>query len=289
MKINGSREHHPGFSIVEMLVVVAVIGILAGLLLPAIQMTRESARRTRCSNKLRQLGLGVHGYRELHGGSFGDRWVHFFDEAEDTDRWDYWSWSVPILPFIEQDALHDAIDESVRPMDTDRNLLATPLSAFRCPSESGSESERFREMGTFESVTVPLQNYGLNIFSGTESLSQVTDGLSRTLMLGETVVSMVDLPEGRGHFASTWCCMLAGFKRFENAYFVFPWVFYQFGVVPPREALFNAASSHHPGGASSVMFDGSVHFLSSDIDRDVVGALAVGNDGLPLSNEWMQD
>ena len=93
-----------GFTLVELLVVIAIIGILVALLLPAVQAAREAARRTQCTNNLKQLGLAVHNYENTNkelppggltptGGSYGH------------------SWWVRILPYIEQGNVYDKFDQ----------------------------------------------------------------------------------------------------------------------------------------------------------------------------------
>ena len=91
------------FTLVELLVVVAIIGILIALLLPAIQAAREAARRSACSNNLRQFGLGIHNYADRYkcfpiGGSWG------------SDHYPHENWQVALLPFMDNAALYDAID-----------------------------------------------------------------------------------------------------------------------------------------------------------------------------------
>ena len=86
-----------GFTLVELLVVIAIIGILIGMLLPAVQMVRESARRITCANHIRQLGLSMHNYESAQE-HLPSGW------AEDG-----FTWGIEILPHIEQQNLYSTI------------------------------------------------------------------------------------------------------------------------------------------------------------------------------------
>src|SRR3954471_12289182 len=107
------RRISRAFTLVELLVVIAIIGVLVSLLLPAVQAAREAARRTQCSNGLKQFGLALHNYADVfkrfpprRGGSTG---AGSSDSARLTGNWDRLSAFVPLLPFIEQKPLADAI------------------------------------------------------------------------------------------------------------------------------------------------------------------------------------
>lgn len=136
-----------GFTLVELLVVIAIIGILIGMLLPAVQQVREAARRTDCSNKLRQIGLAVHNY----AGVFGERFP-MLGEAEEGGHW-----SAFILPFMEMNNTHDTLSfgtvdwassaavggaspESANPRDRQIAACEATNDLFRCPSTSLPES-----------------------------------------------------------------------------------------------------------------------------------------------------
>jgi prepilin-type N-terminal cleavage/methylation domain-containing protein/prepilin-type processing-associated H-X9-DG protein len=130
-----------GFTLVELLVVITIIGILIALLLPAVQAAREAARRTQCTNSLKQLALGCLNHESANQrfptGGWGYDWMG------DADRGSDWrqpgGWLYNILPYIEQQPLHD-IGMGMTPWNgTDKKtanaqILATALGAFYCPS-----------------------------------------------------------------------------------------------------------------------------------------------------------
>jgi prepilin-type N-terminal cleavage/methylation domain-containing protein/prepilin-type processing-associated H-X9-DG protein len=95
------RGERSGFTLVELLVVIAIIGVLVALLLPAVQAAREAARRSDCSNKLKQLGIALHNCHDTYN-SFPPGMVD-----DDTGTF---GWAVAILPFMEQKPLYDQID-----------------------------------------------------------------------------------------------------------------------------------------------------------------------------------
>src|SRR5262245_49892018 len=92
------RRH--GFTLVELLVVIAIIGVLVALLLPAVQSARESARRSQCSNHLKQLGLGAQNFHDVRNFLPPNRISQ--PPPAIADGVDYLTWAVVIMPFIEQ-------------------------------------------------------------------------------------------------------------------------------------------------------------------------------------------
>jgi len=126
------------FTLIELLMVIAIVGILLALLLPAVQFARESARRSQCANNLHQIAVGMIEHEELHGhfptGGWGYAWVGMPDEG--YDRQQPGGWIYGVLPFLEQDGLR-ALGKGETGIEREQasaRRLAIPLAVMNCPS-----------------------------------------------------------------------------------------------------------------------------------------------------------
>lgn len=125
---NSKRPRRFGFTLVELLVVIAIIGILVGLLLPAVQAAREAARRMQCQNNMKQLGLALHNHMDTYG-SLPPGCVNSdtTDNRYKTGGWQHgqnqigWHWLAMVLPYVEQPALWEQVQECNAAMATTSN------------------------------------------------------------------------------------------------------------------------------------------------------------------------
>ncbi|MEN6451322.1 MAG: DUF1559 domain-containing protein [Thermoguttaceae bacterium] len=127
-----------GFTLVELLVVITIIGILIALLLPAVQAAREAARQLQCKNNLKQIALGCLNHEQQQGfypsNGWSARWVG--DPDRGFDRRQPGGWTYNVLPFIEQQPLHDlGIGMPAATKSAQAAIMVqTPLSALYCPT-----------------------------------------------------------------------------------------------------------------------------------------------------------
>ncbi|WP_425617440.1 DUF1559 domain-containing protein [Anatilimnocola sp. NA78] len=150
------------FTLVELLVVIAIIGVLVALLLPAVQSAREAARRTKCANHLRQIGIAVHLFedsnRKLPINRYGDYDDHmaFGGPYENSSSW---SWLASILPYLEQANITNTGDIPNRQLNQ-TPIIETAVAVFFCPSDELGRIKVYNEQTRYlRPLRTGLTNY----------------------------------------------------------------------------------------------------------------------------------
>jgi len=271
-----------GFALVELLLVLGVIGILIGLLLPAVQQARGSASRIACLNNLKQIGLALHNYHDSYGRFPPPDQVPWFD-----DQFPGPGWMVRILPQMEQDGLYqDAVDAFRRdpnPLDNPPHIgLATVVRSYVCPVDSRLLVPLTDQLGVRAAFTSyigigggipPGEQNGLPGVFGSETgvrITDITDGTSTTIAVGERPP-----PDSlqAGWWYPGWYANGEG-ERAPNNNIYFPPI----NIFGPNPSCLVTVSfgpgqtenpcdrfhlwSLHRGGANFLFADGSVRFLS---------------------------
>lgn len=144
-----SRRYR-AFTLVELLVVIAIIGILVALLLPAIQAAREAARRSECSNNMKQIGLALHNYHDTQG-KFPPTGILYGDPYRVPHQVPYHhTWLVMLLPFMEEGSLYDGVRVDL-PIWNDgagqrQAVVGTQVDALQCPTSAKLELNETRNL-----------------------------------------------------------------------------------------------------------------------------------------------
>jgi prepilin-type N-terminal cleavage/methylation domain-containing protein len=160
------RPDRRAFTLVELLVVIAIIGTLVGLLLPAVQAARESARRSSCSNKLKQIGIAVHNHHDAltRLPPSGAYCMPPFGKATSAS----WGFSCfpYLLPFLEEQALYDRFlfvnGQSITPS----YVIGNPMTALRCPSSTVGQWRTFDTNRVAKSSYVPIRGASNGLIPG---------------------------------------------------------------------------------------------------------------------------
>src|SRR6478672_3439320 len=132
MTLNPKNGPRPGFTLIELLVVIAIIGVLIALLLPAVQAAREAARRMQCTNNLKQIGLALHNYHDVHGRfPLGSILVNTPNGAYRQP------FLAALLPFLEQRNLYASFNYNLSfQVDENQTTRASVVNVFNCPSDT---------------------------------------------------------------------------------------------------------------------------------------------------------
>jgi len=289
-------------------VVIAIIGVLIALLLPAVQAAREAARRMTCGNHIKQWALAMHSYESANqvfpsGVTTGSLCLTFpgcpRSDGKCGPKGEYarLTFVIPLWPFVEQGKLYERYDFSYCFYSTrNQPLLAESGEVYFCPSDrrgcwradgfpARSRGNYVASWGycdyyqqrTFGSDPARLGAFGINRYT---RASDVTDGLSSTLFLGE--VAQAD-NDGDYDFRGDFLNNDLGAAQFMTLYTPnsgtdstacnsptpdIP------GPCRPAALVFVSSRSHHPGGVQVAYGDGSVRFTEDLIDFEVWRALS---------------
>lgn len=190
--MNGRRRF--AFTLLELLIVIAIVGILIALLLPAVQAAREAARRTSCANNLMQLGLALSQHHSARGAlPAGVR--DNTGPIKNEPKGKHYGWMTQILPYLEKGNLYDQVDwEAGVYSKSNRVPRSVRVSIFNCPSHrTGGLGSDYA--GCHHDVEAPIDvdNDGVLYLNSAVRFNQITDGRAYTLMLGEKLLSQSDM------------------------------------------------------------------------------------------------
>ncbi len=347
------RAQIKGFTLIELLVVIAIIAVLVALLLPAVQQAREAARRSACKNNLKQIGLALHNYHDVHNvlppgannaGSVDARSPH--TTAMNHTGWLY------ILPFMDQAPLYNQFDlrcatsqvrhsSPARPIacgwpNVNTPLVSTQISTYLCPSDSGKgvlvssgdqhyaatnhavmnysfvagghgngwSRDRFFSIFYAAGSNLPDGSRGIPYrgpfgFNGAARMADFRDGTSNTAMVAEKNITYTGNVNTKGIRSPNYIPVWAAFRhhgpfvnnhpnintshinnrRYHiNGDFHVPGMAGSGGTADQRQHV-GVHSSVHVGGAHALFGDGSVQFMSENMDQSTYAIITRLNSG----------
>jgi prepilin-type N-terminal cleavage/methylation domain-containing protein len=193
-----------GFTLIELLVVIAIIAILVALLLPAVQQAREAARRAECKSKLKQLGIALHNYHDVHSRFPGSPMACVRNDTgtNANECWNSWSGIAMLLPFMDQTPLYEAANFDIRwnsGVNVNGNVNTAVsrqlIVALLCPSDPTARQWTAASAPSSYMLSAgPVANWdrktgpGPFALQSSKGMRDFTDGTSNTILAGEGVI-----------------------------------------------------------------------------------------------------
>ena len=298
-------RRRPGFTMIELLVVIVIIGILIGILLPVIQAAREAARRVQCASNMKMIGLAIHQHIEARGhlpGGYG----------KPLDA----SYLFQVLPYLEQANLYNAFNvthpEHSLMVNENGTAMTVKVATFLCLSDSARNTEWSKIAPNYAANACGDPISGLGPFTSRTTRPQdIPDGLSQTAGVAEWIVGpgdethdfrlgslyyFEDQGDLRDRAAFAIACERAvpdhahsmPFARSKGFYWAtggLGFSQYTHAMTPNRPSCNQGpwfavtAGSFHPGGANVLLMDGRVRFVKQTIDPEIWYALGTSRGG----------
>lgn len=181
------RAGHTGFTLIEVLFCIAIIGVLIALLLPAVQGAREAARRHQCANNLSQLNLAIEHYESCHA-MLPPGTIDAARPLESRPVGYHISWIARILPFIEERNAYRHLDFSAGAYDPkNAKVRRQYLRLLHCPSDNFTSIPVNNYAGCHHDVEAPIDedNHGVLFLNSRIRYRDIRDGRAQTIVLGE--------------------------------------------------------------------------------------------------------
>ncbi|MGE3819670.1 MAG: DUF1559 domain-containing protein [Isosphaeraceae bacterium] len=285
-----------GFTLIELLVVIVIIAILVALLIPAVQASRESARRAQCASQFKNVGMAFHS----HNGAHNQFPAGFVTDANRGESGDSYSpavgWGALLLPWLEQGPLFNTINfDQALQFPVNFTVRTAKLSLFHCPSEPMTGAVRFdgtgwvigtddvtpgqyvASSGWFDRFHVADEADGVFYRNSRTTTRDIPDGLSQTLFASERARNLADgtwigaifIPVGRlctekgrtGKLCASCAMLVLGWPEISNRTVHGP----------------DGFSSRHPGGILALFGDGSVSFVKETVEPRIFESLTTRN------------
>jgi prepilin-type N-terminal cleavage/methylation domain-containing protein len=277
------KRQRTAFTLVELLVVITIIGILISLLLPAVQAARHAARRSSCTNNLKQIGLAIHNYHDVYRSlPLASLW-----------RTKYYSAFTAILPHLEGGNLYQLYDGSLSVYDpANVAVIDQEVATYLCPSmvlprpvpdpdparkETGAPGSYALNVGTNYAWTGPRNGpFTFDVDPHTQ-FAGITDGLSNTLFVGELDYGLKNY-YWSGTTEVRWGAAKWGIGYPGYSIATTSGVFNSDRLITAYHE-YQTFRSDHIGGANFALGDGSVDFVSDTIDAAVLDAMATRDGG----------